>query len=98
MENATNPGQQQHMDTVTAVEAGEQPVPGGSKDRRLSDEWGSFLMPSSTRIIGCCKSAPSRFQKRKGSIYATPGSRDGHVDKNYAEKYHAKIAEMKGGK
>ncbi|UKZ56435.1 hypothetical protein TrVGV298_010271 [Trichoderma virens] len=86
MENATNPGQKQHMDTATAVEAGEQPVPGGSKDRRLSDEWDAAKVP------------PSRFQKRKGSIYATPGSRDGHVDKNYAEKYHAKIAEMKGGK
>ncbi|EHK15794.1 uncharacterized protein TRIVIDRAFT_122018, partial [Trichoderma virens Gv29-8] len=54
-------------------------------DRRLSDEWDAAKVP------------PSRFQKRKGSIYATPGSRDGHVDKNYAEKYHAKIAEMKGG-
>jgi len=44
------------------------------------------------------KVPPSRFQKRKGSIYATPNTRDGHIDKNYAEKYHAKIAEMKGGK
>lgn len=44
------------------------------------------------------KVPPSRFQKRKGSIYATPSSRDGHVDKNFADKYHAKIAEMKGGK
>ncbi|KAK0755764.1 hypothetical protein N5P37_011727 [Trichoderma harzianum] len=72
--------------TATAAEAGEPPVPSGNKDRRLSDEWDAAKVP------------PSRFQKRKGSIYATPGSRDGHVDKNYAEKYHAKIAEMKGGK
>lgn len=44
------------------------------------------------------KVPPSRFQKRKGSIYATPNSRDGHIDRNYADKFHAKIAEMKGGK
>ncbi|KAF7558810.1 hypothetical protein G7046_g5359 [Stylonectria norvegica] len=56
------------------------------RDRRMSDEWDASKVP------------PSRFQKRKGSIYATPNSRDGHVDKNYADKYHAKIAEMKGGK
>ena len=43
------------------------------------------------------KVPPSRFQKRKGSIYATPSSRDGHVDKNKAEKYFAKIAEMTKG-
>lgn len=61
-------------------------VAGGTKqDRRLSDEWDA------------AKVSPSRFQKRKGSIYATPNSRDGHIDRNYAEKYHAKIAEMKGG-
>lgn len=39
------------------------------------------------------KTPPSRFQRRKGSIYSTPASRDGHVDKNYAEKYHEKLAE-----
>ncbi|GKT45499.1 uncharacterized protein ColSpa_05680 [Colletotrichum spaethianum] len=36
---------------------------------------------------------PSRFQKRKGSIYATPGSRDGHVDRNYASGFHEKHTE-----
>ena len=44
--------------------------------------------------IDASKVPPSRFQKRKGSIYATPSSRDGHVDRNYQEKYHAKIAQM----
>jgi hypothetical protein len=39
------------------------------------------------------KVPPSRFQKRKGSIYATPGSRDGHVDRNYASGFHEKHAE-----
>ena len=48
-------------------------------DRRLStDEWDASKVP------------PSRFQKRKGSIYATPGSRDGHVDRNYAQDFHDK--------
>ncbi|KYK56706.1 hypothetical protein DCS_03709 [Drechmeria coniospora] len=64
----------------------ESPVSEVKQDRRLSDEWDASKVP------------PSRFQKRKGSIYATPNSRDGHIDRNYAEKYHAKIAEMKGGK
>ncbi|KAK0714949.1 hypothetical protein B0H67DRAFT_579571 [Lasiosphaeris hirsuta] len=51
-------------------------------DRRNSAEWDASKVP------------PSRFQKRKGSIYAVPGSRDGHVDNNYASKFHAKHAEM----
>ncbi|KAJ4323169.1 hypothetical protein N0V84_004432 [Fusarium piperis] len=51
------------------------------QDRRMSDEWDASKVP------------PSRFQKRKGSIYATPGSRDGHVDRNYADKYWSKMTE-----
>jgi hypothetical protein len=125
MQNAASPGQQQQqqqqeLTTTSTTEVGEPPASSGKKDRRLSDEWGSFLQLSRNAIIRwiCCHTAkfgesrdrttneipdaakvpPSRFQKRKGSIYATPGSRDGHVDKNYAEKYHAKIAEMKEGK
>ena len=36
------------------------------------------------------KTPPSRFQKRKGSIYATPSSRDGHVERNRdaVEEFH----------
>lgn len=55
---------------------------GANRDRRYSDEWDASKVP------------PSRFQKRKGSIYSTPGSRDGHVDNNYAAKFHAKHAEL----
>ncbi|KAK4193819.1 hypothetical protein QBC35DRAFT_7164 [Podospora australis] len=51
------------------------------RDRRMSDEWDASKVP------------PSRFQKRKGSIYAVPGSRDGHVDSNYASKFYQKHAE-----
>lgn len=50
-------------------------------DRRQSAEWDASKVP------------PSRFQRRKGSIYSTPASRDGHVDRNYAEKYHDKLVE-----
>jgi len=53
-------------------------------DRRSStDEWDAS------------KTLPSRFQKRKGSIYATPSSRDGHVDKHIGRDaaFHAAHAE-----
>jgi len=38
-------------------------------DRRMSKEWDASKVP------------PSRFQKREGSIFATPGSRDAHTGK-----------------
>lgn len=85
MEQSVN--QQQGVADTTPVAMNESPVTQTSKqDRRMSDEWDAAKVP------------PSRFQKRKGSIYATQSSRDGHIDKNYQEKYHAKIAEMNGGK
>lgn len=63
-----------------------------------SKDLGKLCKQATNKVPDAAKVPPSRFQKRKGSIYATPSSRDGHVDKNYAEKYHAKIAEMKAGK
>ncbi|PNY29992.1 Uncharacterized protein TCAP_00067 [Tolypocladium capitatum] len=86
--------QQQRASTDPApIVMTESPVAGGAKqDRRLSDEWVLSISPDASKV------PPSRFQKRKGSIYATPNSRDGHIDRNYADKFHAKIAEMKGGK
>ncbi|CEJ94244.1 Putative C6 zinc finger domain containing protein [[Torrubiella] hemipterigena] len=83
MNTDTTTNQQTDASTVTQPEPlilGE-PV-AKNQDRRMSDEWDASKVP------------PSRFQKRKGSIYATPSSRDGHVDRNYQDKYHAKIAEM----
>ncbi|KAL2256079.1 hypothetical protein VTK26DRAFT_2225 [Humicola hyalothermophila] len=60
-----------------------QPVsPTTDADRRGSDEWDAAKVP------------PSRFQKRKGSIYAVPNSRDGKIDSNYATKYYQKLAEL----
>lgn len=54
-----------------------------SKDRRMSKEWDASKVP------------PSRFQRREGSIYSTPNSRDGHVkgsgrDKAYFDKLKEK--------
>jgi hypothetical protein len=49
-------------------------------------------MPDASKV------PPSRFQKRKGSIYAVPPSRDGHVDRNYATEFHEKHAEKGYGK
>lgn len=40
------------------------------RDRRMSREWDASKVP------------PSQFQKRKGSIYSTPSSRDGHIERN----------------
>jgi len=79
---------QQQPDTEPApIIMDESPVAGGAgQEHHDTDEWDASKVP------------PSRFQKRKGSIYATPSSRDGHVDKNYADKYHAKIAEMSSKK
>ncbi|KAI9762929.1 MAG: hypothetical protein M1840_001109 [Geoglossum simile] len=51
------------------------------QDRRLSKEWDASKVP------------PSRFQKREGSIYATPGSRDGHVGKNTNTAFTEKLRE-----
>jgi len=49
------------------------------RERRMSKEWDASKVP------------PSRFQKREGSIHATPASRDGHIDRNklklFTEKY-----------
>jgi len=39
---------------------------------------------------------PSRFQKLEGSVFATPASRDGHVDRNRERNrtFKEKIKEM----
>jgi len=52
------------------------------KDRRMSKEWDASKVP------------PSRFQKREGSIYSTPSSRDAHVKGPTRDKaYHDKLKE-----
>jgi len=57
-------------------------------DRRLSaDEWDASKTP------------PSRFQQRKGSLYATQGSRDGRTDKNKDrdKAFHDRVKEYGSG-
>ena len=45
-------------------------------------------------ILDAAKVPPSKFQKRKGSIFATPGSRDGHVGKNKDMAFKEKLKEL----
>ncbi|KAL2120815.1 hypothetical protein VTJ04DRAFT_4842 [Mycothermus thermophilus] len=75
-------GEQQQQQAV--AEATAAPIsPSLSKSPlQESDEWDASKVP------------PSRFQKRKGSIYAVPSSRDGRIDSNYATKFHEKLEEM----
>ncbi|KAK3904947.1 hypothetical protein C8A05DRAFT_31251 [Staphylotrichum tortipilum] len=76
------------MPAVTTAVAGPASPPATpmsptlQADRRSSDEWDAAKVP------------PSRFQKRKGSIYAVQSSRDGRVDNNHATKFYEKLAEM----
>ncbi|KAF2451727.1 hypothetical protein P171DRAFT_426200 [Karstenula rhodostoma CBS 690.94] len=49
--------------------------------RRLSREWDASKVP------------PSQFQRPKGSIYATPSTRDGHVER--ADRDHKYWDKMK---
>jgi hypothetical protein len=52
------------------------------RDRRMSKEWDASKVP------------PSQFQKRKGSIYSTPSSRDSHVKGATRDQaYHDKLKE-----
>ncbi|KAI0131982.1 hypothetical protein BJ170DRAFT_225863 [Xylariales sp. AK1849] len=60
----------------------------GSKNYSHTDEWDASKVP------------PSQFQRRKGSVFSTPASRDGHVGKNAERdddfhKKHNKIFKLK---
>ncbi|KAK6533343.1 hypothetical protein TWF694_002293 [Orbilia ellipsospora] len=58
------------MFNTERADGGIQEVPMTQRDRRMSKEWDASKVP------------PSRFQKRAGSIHATPASRDGHIERN----------------
>lgn len=76
--------QQIQKDGTSAVAAGVTGSPPASsvkRDRRASKEWDAAKVP------------PSRFQKPEGSIYATPSSRDGHIDRNTQTAYTDKLKE-----
>ncbi|KAI5846996.1 hypothetical protein BZA05DRAFT_406091 [Tricharina praecox] len=68
-----------------SVGDGMTPVPLAKRDRRLSKEWDAALTP------------PSRFQHVEGSIFATPASRDGHVQRNKIHGFKEKVLELSGG-
>merc|ERR1711881_160300 len=69
-------------DDVAVKESGSLSPPTSPRDRRESREWDASKVP------------PSQFQKRKGSIFATPGGRDGHVKGQERDKaFHDKIKE-----
>ncbi|KAJ4416083.1 hypothetical protein N0V85_002427 [Neurospora sp. IMI 360204] len=81
------PVQHRNSETATPTFTNFSPVsaasdsPTSPADRRMSAEWDASKVP------------PSRFQKRKGSIYAVPKTRDGHIDDNYATAFHQKHME-----
>ncbi|KAK6348846.1 hypothetical protein TWF730_009614 [Orbilia blumenaviensis] len=62
-----------------------QEVPLENRDRRMSKEWDASKVP------------PSRFQKRAGSIHATPPSRDGHIERNDRSALFEKLSKGKKG-
>ncbi|KAF2744212.1 hypothetical protein M011DRAFT_470625 [Sporormia fimetaria CBS 119925] len=84
----TSPHGSPHSPTKLANISGSEDMgidstPAPNKDRRMSKEWDASKVP------------PSRFQRREGSIHATPASRDAHVkgsgrDKAYFDKLKEK--------
>ncbi|KAK5141525.1 hypothetical protein LTR04_002567, partial [Oleoguttula sp. CCFEE 6159] len=71
-------------DKLSALAGGDDMRMGSSppRDRRMSKEWDAAKVP------------PSRFQKREGSIFSTPGGRDGHVKGSSRDQaYHDKLKE-----
>jgi len=68
------------------VVAGGEGGGAGIMDRRMSREWDAAITP------------PSRFQKMQGSIWATPASRDGPVDRNRERHkgFKEKVKELAG--
>lgn len=80
-----DPGFKYDMFGTQRPEGGMQEVPTANRDRRMSKEWDASKVP------------PSRFQKRAGSIHATPPSRDGHIERNDRTALFEKLSN-KGGK
>ncbi|KAK7745583.1 hypothetical protein SLS62_009760 [Diatrype stigma] len=74
--------------TTAGAEAASPQVT--SRDHTNTPEWARFEQTINKFHIDASKTPPSRFQKRKGSIYATPSSRDGHVERNReaVEEFH----------
>lgn len=76
---SSSPGGDVLMDDDSRVAGGP---PMEKLDRRMSREWDASQVP------------PSQFQRRRGSIFATPNSRDGKVAGADRDKaYHDKLKE-----
>ncbi|EOD43254.1 hypothetical protein GTA08_BOTSDO04469 [Neofusicoccum parvum] len=78
------------LDKIAGGDDMKMPGSGGSDsgspthDRRMSKEWDASKVP------------PSRFQKRSGSIYSTPSSRDAHLNGNERDKGYWEKMKEKG--
>lgn len=66
-----------------------------------ADTRGVFKVAEKASLTGvdASKVPPSRFQKREGSIYGTPASRDGHIkgserDRSFHEKLKSKASSI----
>lgn len=55
--------------------------------------YAKWRIPPAEPLLDASKVPPSRFQKREGSIYATPGSRDAHTGrgKDRDQSFHEKL-------
>ncbi|KAK6333497.1 hypothetical protein TWF718_011305 [Orbilia javanica] len=79
------PGFKYDMFGTSRPDGTAQEVPVEQTDRRMSKEWDASKVP------------PSRFQKRAGSIHATPPSRDGHIERNDRTALFEKLSKGKKG-
>ncbi|MCJ1328639.1 hypothetical protein MMC10_005316 [Thelotrema lepadinum] len=110
-EQGEDPFTAQKTDEVLSETGGSLPSsPTSPRDRRGSKEWGELNLFTRTPFViifrtfpyqsliprsDASKVPPSQFQKRKGSLYSTPGSRDSHVDssKTRDKSFHEKLKE-----
>jgi len=76
---AADKGPEEPLSTKEGEEIPDIPAEG--KFRRTSKEWDASKVP------------PSQFQKRKGSVYATPSSRDSHTSSERDKAYFEKLKE-----
>ncbi|KAK3379889.1 hypothetical protein B0T24DRAFT_613371 [Lasiosphaeria ovina] len=83
----------QQQETTTTTSSSSSPALWGEGGEAGAGVGGAFTGRPGSNEWDASKVLPSRFQKRKGSNYAVPSSRDGHVDSNYAAKFHTLHAE-----
>ncbi|MCJ1339818.1 hypothetical protein MMC09_005110 [Bachmanniomyces sp. S44760] len=97
---------QRDADTLGDLNQSPPTSPNNPQDRRMSKEWGTLFIRRIFFVLrraytentpsifaDASKVVPSRFQKREGSIYATPGSRDAHTGQGKVrdQTFHDKL-------